>query len=252
MANDQIERVLDIVNNVLPGQVRGVYLFGSAVLGGLKPHSDLDVMVVSRRRTTPDERRDLIRKLLDVTGKPRYLELTIVVESEIRPWHYPPRMDFQYGDWWRDEFESGNLEPWEEVNPDLAPLIRMVLSADTPLLGPQPGDIFDPIPRADFVRALFDDIGVLLQDLESDTRNVVLTLARIWSGVATDEMRSKDGAADWALSRLPERHRGVLAEARSVYLGDEHQQSNDFIPRARDYAEHVIAEIQREARRGGS
>jgi Domain of unknown function (DUF4111) len=156
-------------------------------------------------------------------------------------------MDFQYGDWWRREFERGELEPWEEINPDLASLIRMVLIAHTPLQGPAPTEIFDPIPRPDYIAALIHGIDGLLQDLESDTRNVVLTLARIWSGIVTDEVRSKDAAADWALSRLPEQHRDVLAEARSIYLDDQGQESND-LPRARAYADHVVAEIHKQAR----
>jgi predicted nucleotidyltransferase len=243
---EQLERLLNSVREVLGDNVVGVYLFGSAVHGGLKPFSDVDVMVVATQPMSTTHKRRLISTLLEISRKPRHLELTIVVESDIRPWRYPPRLEFQYGDWWREEFERGEYEPWEELNPDLASLIRMVLNADTPLQGPPPGEIFDSVPPADYIAALVHGIEALLQDLESDARNVVLTLARIWSGVATDQMRSKDTAADWALSRLPEQHRGVLAEARSIYLGNQQQQSNDFVPRARAYSEHVVAEIHKQ------
>jgi len=60
-------------------------------------------------------------------------------------------------------------------------------------------------------------------DLEHDTRNVLLTLARVWTTLATDTIRSKDAAADWAAERLPSEHRAVLAHARAVYLGDEEE-----------------------------
>ena len=232
------------MREVLQGDLVGAYLFGSAVGGGLKPHSDLDVMVVASRAMPAAHKRRLISGLLELSGRPRHLEMTVVVHSDIRPWRYPPRMDLQYGDWWRDEFERGELEPWEEINPDLASLVRMVLVAGVPLQGPPPREVFDPVPRADYVAALVHGIDGLLRDLPSDTRNVVLTLARTWSGVATDRMRSKEAAADWALPRLPERHRGVLAEARSVYLGDRHQEPSDFAVRARAYAEHVVEQIR--------
>jgi hypothetical protein len=49
-----------------------------------------------------------------------------------------------------------------------------------------------------------------------NTRNVVLTLPRIWSAVATDNVLSKDSAAAWALPRLPEEHRPVLERARAI------------------------------------
>ena len=250
MPNNQIKLLLSLVRDVLRKDFVAAYLFGSAVLGGLRPDSDLDVMVVSARPSTPPEKQRLATRLLRISGRPRPLELTIVVTADIRRWRYPPRMDFQYGDWWRHEFERGEAEPWASAtNPDLASLIRMVLLADTPLHGPPPGKIFEPVPRSDYVAALVESIDELIHDIESDTRNVVLTLARIWSGVVTDQVRSKDAAADWALPRLPPRHRGVLAEARAMYLGDGEGEPDDFGPRACSYAKHVVAEIRALPRR---
>jgi streptomycin 3"-adenylyltransferase len=251
----QLDRVVTLVREVLGPDVVGAYLFGSAVLGGLQPESDLDVLVVSKRQTTRAERRRLVERLLAISGRRtaagrwRRVELTIVVESEITPWRYPPSFDFQYGDWLRSEFESGNLEPWPtSTNPDLAALITMVLLADTTLMGPPPNEVFDPVPPADLVRAIVSEIDTLLGDLESDTRNVVLTLARIWSTVATGTIRSKDSAADWALDRLPEEHRAVLARARAIYVGDEEERWDDIQPRLRPHTDHVVTEIRRAQR----
>ena len=192
MPNNQIELLLSLVRDVLRKDFVAAYLFGSAVLGGLRPDSDLDVMIVSARPSTHPEKQRLASQLLQISGRPRHLELTIVVAGDIRPWRYPPRMDFQYGDWWRHEFERGEVEPWASAtNPDLASLIRMVLLADTPLHGPPPGDIFEPVPRSDYVAAQVQGIDELIHDIDSDTRNVVLTLARIWSGVVTDQCAQK-------------------------------------------------------------
>ena len=68
---------------------------------------------------------------------------------------------------------------------------------------------------------MIGDIDRLRGNIESDTRNVILTLARIWSMVATGVIRSKDAAADWVFDRLPEAHRPVLAPARAIYVGDQ-------------------------------
>ena len=204
---EQIEQALEGLRDILGAELAGAYLFGSAVLGGLRPRSDLDLFVVSKRRTTREEKRRIVAHLLEVSGRgPRPIELTIVVESEIRPWRYPPTMDFQYGEWLREEFEGGDLEPWSTTNPDLASLVTMVLLADRPLLGPPPAELLDPVPRSDYVKAIAG-IESLLDELESDTRNVILTLARIFSSLATGMVRSKDEAADWVLARLPEEHR---------------------------------------------
>ena len=248
----QLARVVALVRGVLGPDAVGAYLFGSAVLGGLQAESDLDVLVVSARPTTHEEKQRLVDRLLAISGRRtadgrwRRLELTILVASELKPWRYPPRFDFQYGDWLRDEFERGDVEPWPTTaNPDLATLVTMVLLADRPLLGPPPAEVFDPIPREALDRAMVDGIEPLLGDLAEDTRNVVLTLARIWSTVADGSIRSKDAAADWALARLPEEHRPVLARARAIYLGDEEERWDDIRAHVRPHADHVVAEIAR-------
>ena len=250
----QLERVSSLVRDVLGFEVIGAYLFGSAVLGGLKPESDLDVLVVTKRPTTRAEKERLVGRLLAISGRStpegrwRRLELTIVAEPEIKPWSYPPSFDFQYGDWLRSEFESGSLTPWPTTtNPDLATLITMVLLGNTPILGPPPAEILDPIPRGDLVKASSHGIDALLEDFGDDTRNVILTLARIWSTVATGEIRSKAAAADWALDRLPEEHRAVLDRARAIYVGDEKERWDDLQQQARHYADHVVTEIRRES-----
>jgi Domain of unknown function (DUF4111) len=177
------------------------------------------------------------------------VELTVVVQSDVRPWRYPPRCEFQYGEWLRAEFERGVM-PAPQPNPDLAPLLTMVLLGNTPLFGPPPGEVLDPVPRDDLRRALVAGVPDLLADLEWDTRNVILTLARIWTTLATGVIRSKDAAAAWALERLPAEHRPVLARARAIYLGAEEERWDDLLPRVRPYADHVAGAIERLAAGG--
>ena len=248
---DQAETVARLVREVLAEAVIGVYLHGSAVAGGLRPTSDIDLLAVVGRPTSPPEQRALIGRLLpisgrgDPTGRSRSVELTIVVQADVRPWHYPPRLDFQYGDWWRDEFERGNVTPWESPNPDLTLQLEMTLQANHPLFGRPPAEVLDPIPAADVRRAMLDVIPSLLADLEGDERNVVLTFARIWTTLATGIIRSKDAAAHWALPRLPPEHRPVLAHARASYLGETAEEWGELMPRVRPHVDHVITEIER-------
>jgi streptomycin 3"-adenylyltransferase len=247
----QVEHVLAALRDVLDADLVGAYLHGSAALGGLRPHSDVDVFAVSRRPTTHAEKQRLVDKLLAFSGRraptpARPVELTIVVAAEIRPWHPPAHFDFQYGEWLRDAFESGNVEPWPTTtSADLAVLIAMVLLGDRPLLGPPPARLLDPVPPSDLVDAMVGSLDGLLQDLEGDTRNVVLTLARIWCTVATGAIRSKDGAATWALARLPDEHRQVLVRARSIYLGEQDDRWDDVAASLRPHVDRVVGEIRR-------
>jgi predicted nucleotidyltransferase len=252
----QLDAVLDLVRESLGDAVAGAWLHGSAVSGGLRPASDLDVLVLSRQRTTEDEKRHLVDGLLPISGRGaragpgRSIELSIVAEADVRPWRYPPRLDFQFGDWLRTAFANGDLEPWPNPNPDLAVLLASVRAASRPLLGPAAGVVFDPIPRRDLVRAMTDELPSLLEDLEGDTRNVVLTLTRIWFTLATGEIRAKDQAADWALERLPDGDRPALAHARAIYLGDAPESWSGLAGAVPPLVERLVAEIRRLARAG--
>jgi streptomycin 3"-adenylyltransferase len=254
--SEQVDRTVALVRGVLAHALVGIYLFGSAVTSGLRARSDIDLMAVSNRRLSVGEKRRLVQQMLTISGKPRSVELTVVVSGEMRPWHYPPRMDFQFGNWWRSEYENGAVEPYSSnINPDLASLIRLVLHANAAVHGPPPADVFDPVPRPDYVAGLIASIDEWLEDLnETDLgiRNVVLALARIWCGVVTDEIRSKDEAADWAVSRLPFRHRVVLQRARAGYLGQPVEGWEEFMPQVHAYSRHVISEIRKAASISGA
>src|SRR5690606_18364981 len=62
-------------------------------------------------------------------------------------------------------------------------------------------------------------LPALLDSLEGDERNVLLTLTRMWRTLATGDFVPKDAAAGWAVARLPAEHAAVLATARDAYLG---------------------------------
>ena len=163
-----------LVDEVFGGDLLGAYLHGSAVLGGLRPTSDLDILVVLKRRTSATERRALVEGLLDVSGArarrgpARPVELSVVVESDVMPWRYPPGQEFLYGEWLRDIYELGGA-PQPEPAPDLSILITMVLQGDTVLVGPSPAQLLDPVPHDDLIRGAIARIPRLLDDLEPDT-----------------------------------------------------------------------------------
>ncbi len=221
----QLDDVLDLAVDVLGREdVIGAYPHGSAVLGVLRPRSDLDVLVLVERPTTEAERRSITDGLLAISGRRRRhpddrpVELTIVVGSGVRPWRYPPRSDYQYGEWLRAEYAAG-LTPGPIESPDLTPLLTMVLQGGRAIFGPLPAEVFDPVPASDLRRAIVEGIPGLLTDLEGDEANVLLTFTRIWTTLATGQIVSKDAAANWAIERLPAPNRPLIEQARDVYLG---------------------------------
>jgi predicted nucleotidyltransferase len=210
--------------DLLGDELVAVYLYGSAVDGRLRPDSDLDLFVVTRVGLEPPDRRRIVEALTPISARRlrptvwRPLEVTVVAQEAVRPWRYPPTMELQFGEWLRDAFDHGDVEAHAVPSPDLAILVSMVRATGRPLLGPPAHELLDPVPPADVRRAMVDSLPELLADLPDDTRNVLLTLARMWCTSATGEIRSKDAAADWVLHRLPERLHEPIRRARDLYL----------------------------------
>ncbi|MER7459839.1 aminoglycoside adenylyltransferase family protein [Micromonospora sp. NPDC126480] len=245
---DQVADIVRLVTDVLGPDLVGVYPHGSSVHGGLRPASDVDVLVVTQRGMDDRQRAALLAGLLPISGSAvgaRPVELTVVVRSEVHPWRYPPTVEFQYGEWLRGDYEAGAV-PRPEPMPDLALLITNVLAGRRTLAGPPPAQVLSPVPGPDLVRASLAGIPALLDDLDADTRNVVLTLARIWFTVATGGITSKEAAAGWALERLSPEHRPVLAHARDLYRRStyaEESWSDDLRAQVRPHVAAVLAAI---------
>lgn len=249
----QILQCIDLLKDVFSNDLLGVYLYGSSIIGGLQKYSDIDIFVISNRSTTTVEKSKLIKNLLIISGIykkniKRPIEMTIVVKADLNPWQYPPKFDFQYGDWLRAEFESGNIEPWPSKEmPDLAILITQILLANKKLLGANVEELITSVPYQDFILATQEALKSLLADLKDDTCNVLLTLARIWSTVQSDAIRSKPGAALWATPQLPDKLKPVMKRAKAICIGEENELWDDLdvllLPCALYMIEHINKQI---------
>lgn len=222
----QLSQARTVLERHLAGTLQAIHLYGSAVDGGLKPHSDIDLMVTVEAPLAAPVRHALMTDLLCVSASPgadglwRPLEVTVVVRGEVVPWRYPALRELQFGEWLREALQAGIVEP-AMPDHDLAILLRKLRQHSVCLLGPPAVELFDPVPQADFTRALLDTVAQWNEapDWQGDERTVVLALARIWFSACTGQIAPKDAAAAWALERLSGEHRPVLASAHAAYLG---------------------------------
>ncbi|NUB36334.1 nucleotidyltransferase domain-containing protein, partial [Azospirillum brasilense] len=104
-----------VVRDILGAAASAAYLYGSAVAGGLRPNSDLDILVVTERSLSDDERVAIIRQLLPISGSAaiggprRPLELTILARPALIPWRHPGCLRLHHGAWVWPQFARGGL-----------------------------------------------------------------------------------------------------------------------------------------------
>lgn len=205
--------------------IEGAYLFGSAVESGLRVDSDVDVLIATKQKLSLETRKELVDRLMNISGKIgnlksiRPLELTVVDLNEISPWQYPPKSEFVYGEWMREQFENDYV-PDRKTDPDLTIVLNNVRLNSIAIIGPNAQQLLEPIPQRDLQLAIKESLPDLLSNVKGDERNVLLTLSRMWITVTAGRVVSKDVAAKWATDQLPKSLRPLVIMARKAYNGE--------------------------------
>lgn len=248
--------VLRHLDHSSPGDVIGVYLYGSATTTGLRSDSDIDLLILTHRSLTESERSALVSLLLDFSGWKGHaerfphaadrqpLEVTSLVISDLRPLNGAPRYDFQYGEWLREQLTNGLL-PQPAYDPDVIALLASAQDSHKVLRGPALGDILDPIPPELLRGALLAVVPNVVQDVAGDERNALLTLARIIVTLESGQVVSKDEAAQRIAPRLSANDRELLEHARAGYLEQIDDDWNEWSSTAVALA-HTLAELAKQ------
>lgn len=217
--------VASLMQDFFENSLLAVYLYGSAVIGGLRPKSDVDLLVIINQPMTDAVRSKLTIELMRISGRHpavsdelRPLELIIFLHNDISEYSYPLRSEYVYGEWLRDSFEAGVI-PEPVSDPDFTLLLAQARQEARPLIGLPPMELLPCIPDGEIRRAMGDAIPSLLNTLVGDEGNVLLTLVRMLQTVTTGEFVPKNIAAEWAIPRLPSSVATVVFMASQAYLG---------------------------------
>lgn len=218
----QISQVVSIVDELFKEQIVGVYLYGSAILGGLYQNSDLDILIITDRKIINNEREIITKHFLNISSpignikKP--LEITFVNRDDIVLKSFPPRYEYMYGEWLRDEIQRGKI-PQSNCDPDLVILLWQARLHSMPLRGVDAKKIIPFISNSEVRRAILHSLPILVDNMKGDERNVLLTLARMWFTVENQDICPKNIAAEWVVPKLPSNFAPLMKMACQAYLG---------------------------------
>lgn len=245
-SQEQISTVVAALCNIFGNSLIAVYLHGSGVSGELRPQSDIDLLAVVDRGMTEDDRAELLALLLPLSGRhpavpngPRCLELMVFSRIDLARRLYPARAEFVFGEWLRDAFEAGET-PMPQHDPEFTLVLAQARQEAIPLFGPGANELLPEVPEQVVREAMRDLLPALLNAVNQDTRNVLLTLARMWRTATSGAFASKNDAAIWALPELNDQDASTLDYARQAYLGEV--QDNDWQNR-RDAAKRLAEQL---------
>ncbi|HIZ55177.1 MAG TPA: DUF4111 domain-containing protein [Firmicutes bacterium] len=220
----QAIQVMAIAEELFKEQLLGIYLYGSAILGGLHPNSDIDLLIMINGEMAADIRKKITKQLLDISGKigcmdRRPLEVTVINRQDLIPWQFPPKSAYMYGEWLREGMETGKI-PQSFYDPDIAILLWQARTYSVPLKGEPAANFIPFIPYSEIPKAIQTSLPGLISGLKGDERNVLLTLSRMWFTLATGEICPKNVAAAWVRPKLPPDLAPLIEMAEKSYLGE--------------------------------
>ena len=228
----QVCRVKEVWLRLLGGDVAGVYLHGSVALGRfVEGVSDIDMLVVTQRRMSRDERLAAAREMIDIDGQPASLEMSAVWRGHLWPWRHPTPCQFHYSSAWTDRYRlmlSGAIAEHflldqDFEDPDIACHGELTRQSGICVYGEPASGVFPPVPPQDFWQSIAQDVETYSfhayepRCLPSN----ILVLARILSYKQLGRVLSKYDAGLWVLERLPERCRPVVHSALSAWYNKE-------------------------------
>jgi predicted nucleotidyltransferase len=248
----QIEGLIDSLGALLGDNLRAVYLHGSLAAGGFQAKSsDIDLLVVVERSLLRDRKLGLAQTLLERSGVPAPIELSVLARDDVQPWRHPAPYQFHYSEGWRARIQADTAATawldWPDgaagVDRDLALHLAMARTSGVALLGPPPADLLPDVPRGDILDAIVYDLEEAERRILEMPVYAVLNIARGLRYVREQELVSKDAGGVWALAALPEAQAAQVARALAVRRGETSEMDWDAAA-LRRFARDLIGEIR--------
>lgn len=217
------------MTTLLGDSLIGIYLHGSLAMGAFHPaHSDLDLLVVSADELTSETQRRLAEAMLERSGSPYPIEMSIVSRAALAPpLRFPLMYEFHYSEDWRgrfaDDLADGRWRQWNEaqrVDPDLAAHLAVIQQRGICLVGRPIAAVIPAIPPDIIAAAIIEDVTTFAYPRRcKNPVYFVLNACRALAYLRTGTLLSKDEGGDWALTNLPTEHRPLIRQALAGYRG---------------------------------
>ena len=241
-----LEQHTSALLRVLRAKLVGVYVHGSAAMGGFTPRqSDLDYLAVVAKPLNEVERAGLSEAFLSLHGRSGFrkgVEMSIV-EARFAGtgFRYPTPYEFHMGT--REQVEHhGSPHRFEHRDPDLASHFAVVRERGVCVFGRDIAKVFAPVPRKYFFLSNLEDVRNARDQILKDPVYVVLNLCRTLFAVEDGNVYSKIEGARHYLEKRTE-----FRELVQTALGDYQSggPSNYDPAKLQEFANALLAEIER-------
>jgi predicted nucleotidyltransferase len=204
----------------------GVYVHGSLAMGCFNPDvSDIDFLVVTKSRLTPEQRKALASVMIKLAERApaKGLEMSVLTTEALTNFRHPTPYEFHFSNSWRERYTHGQIDFADDhkVDADLAAHLTITRVRGVTLYG-QPIELVVPnIQTRYYTASILGDAKSILADMSSDPVYNVLNLCRVWAYLEDGQITSKREGGEWALQHATPFQKGVIEQALAEYAGRE-------------------------------
>jgi predicted nucleotidyltransferase len=248
-----LEETLSDIHGIVRDNLTGIYLYGSLAMECFHPESsDVDVILVVRRKVPKERRRRILEYLKGVCSRGARIELSIVCADVVRNPRYPMMVNLHY-EYWGNIFE-------DEKDNEILSNMYTTLKRGFCVWGAPTGEVFSEIPAAYHLRSVIEDIQHTRRYLHEKRENIgydvavywVLTSCRILAFIREEKVLSKLEGGLWGLANLPKEYHGLIERALGCYEGKKKGGTLDksALEAFADYMTDIILRESRLTERG--
>lgn len=234
---------------ILGGNLTGIYLHGSAVMGCFQPgKSDIDLLIVVKEEVSDEVKRqfmDMVVKL-NQQAPAKGLELSIVKEEVCNPFVYPTPFELHFSIAhlaWYQSNPQDYIEKMKGTDEDLAAHFTITFHRGQVLYGKEISEVFAPVPKENYLDSIWCDIENAAEEIAGNPMYLTLNLCRVLAYVKEGLITSKQEGGEWGLENIDRSEfRALIEAALREYQSNEPMVLDETVARA--FAEYMIREIQ--------
>lgn len=242
-----LETICKSYEVILNDNFVSLYVHGSLATNSFNWNkSDIDFIVVVKNEISLDNKKKLIKVLLDLDQEApsKGFEMSVVLEEVCHNFIYPTPFCLHYSKQYKENYIN-DLENTcnflNGVDKDLGVHFKMIKTIGRCIKGKRTEEVFGEIPDKFYLDSVMNDIQNSEKEIIDNPISVSLNLVRTLAYLKENKFLSKKEAGIWGCENMKE-HSSFIQAIYDCYCGDEEYHVNDVIE-VNEFAKNMLDNI---------
>ena len=244
-----LESYVKHCREILADRLAGVYLHGSAAMGGFNAAvSDLDLLIVTEGAISDEAKVQLMEMTVAHNEKApaKGIEMSVVRRDVCNPFVYPTPFELHFScgtlGWYRSD-PQGYIEKMNGTDRDLAAHFVITRSRGMTLWGESADSVFGAVSPQQYFDSICADIENAESEITGNLMYYTLNLCRVLAFRREALILSKQEGGEWGKLSLPRQFRHLAAAALQAYSTGRPMKIRPDT--AQSFARYMVGEIMK-------